>query len=273
MQHLPAPPQPGAILSFDFDGTMHHPAEDPPVPHQLFEEIRRIRRDHHALWGINTGRSLEHAIEGLIESGFPFLPDWIVARECEIHIPRSLEDWTPHTSWNNRMHRETHGLFQTCRAVLDRIRHEVEEHTGAYWMDAEGEPAGLISRTLEEMEWIMSRVVELTRGHPHLAWQRNSIYLRFCHRDYHKGSCLSEVARMHQVPTVRCFAIGDSHNDFEMLHPDHAGMIACPVNAVPEISQAVSAVGGLVTTSAHGTGAIEALQHYFPPSGALGARA
>lgn len=131
-------------------------------------------------------------------------------------------------------------------------------------MDVEGEPAGLVSRTLEEMEWIVSRVIELADGHPYLAWQRNSIYLRFCHRDYHKGSCLSEVARIHRVPTARCFAIGDSHNDLEMLHPDHAGMIACPVNAVPEISQAVSEVGGLVTTQAHGKGAVEALRHFFP---------
>jgi hydroxymethylpyrimidine pyrophosphatase-like HAD family hydrolase len=273
MQILPAPPQPGAILSFDFDGTMHHPADDPPVPLELFEEIRRIRCDYGAVWGINTGRSLEHVMEGLVESGFPFLPDWVVARECEIHTPRTRVQWTSHSTWNERMHRETKDLFLKARHVLDRIRHEIEEHTGAHWMDAEGEPAGLISRTLEEMEWIMTRVIDLAGDHPHLAWQRNSIYLRFCHRDYHKGSCLSEVARMHQVPAGRCFAIGDSHNDFEMLHPDHAGMIACPVNAVPEIAQAVSSVGGLVTSAAHGSGAVEALRHFFPPRGELHAGA
>jgi hydroxymethylpyrimidine pyrophosphatase-like HAD family hydrolase len=243
---------------------MHHPADAPPVPLELFEEIQRIRREYHAVWGINTGRSLEHVVEGLVESRFPFLPDWVVARECEIHTPVTPDDWTPHTPWNQRMHQETESLFQKTRHILERIRHEIEEHTGAHWMDAEGEPAGLISRTLEEMEWIMSRVIDLADGHPHLAWQRNSIYLRFCHRDYHKGSCLSEVARMHRVPAARCFAIGDSHNDFEMLHPDHAGMIACPVNAVPEISREVSRVGGLVTTAAHGKGAVEALRHFFP---------
>lgn len=264
MQLLPAPSRPAAILSFDFDGTMHHPADEPPVPNELFEEIRRIRHDYHALWGINTGRSLDHVVEGLIESRFPFLPDWVVARECEIHIPNSLESWAPHEPWNQRMHRETNDLFLETRRLLDRIRHEIEEHTGAHWMDAEGEPAGLISRTLEEMEWIVSRVVELADGHPQLAWQRNSIYLRFCHRDYHKGSCLTEIARLHQVPAARCFAIGDSHNDLEMLHPDHAGMIACPRNAVPEIAQPVAAAGGFVTASAHGTGAVEALRHFFP---------
>lgn len=273
MQILPAPPQPGAILSFDFDGTMHHPADDPPVPLELFGEIRRIRHDYHALWGINTGRSMDYVIEGLIESGFPFLPDWVVARECEIHIPRTLHQWVPHASWNERMHRETSGLFEQSRSLLNRIRHEVEEHTGAHWMDAEGEPAGLVSQTLEEMEWIMTRVVALAGGHPRLSWQRNSIYLRFCHRDYHKGSCLSEISRMHGVDSTRCFAIGDSHNDLEMLHPDHAAMVACPVNAVPEIAEAVSSIGGLITTCAHGKGAVEALRHYFPPRGPQAQRA
>jgi len=264
MQTLPTPPSPGVVLSFDFDGTMHHPADDPPVPVELFGEILRIRRDYHAVWGINTGRSLDHVMEGLVESGFPFLPDWVVARECEIHTPRTLAQWTAHAAWNERMQRETQDLFQRTRHILDRIRHEIEEHTGAHWMNAEGEPAGLISRTLEEMEWIMTRVVDLADGHPHLAWQRNSIYLRFCHRNYHKGSCLSEVARTHGVATARCFAMGDSHNDFEMLHPDHAGMIACPANAVPEILDAVRGVAGLVTSSAHGKGAVEALRHFFP---------
>lgn len=237
------------------------------MPLELFDEIRRIREEYQALWGINTGRSMGHVVEGLIESRFPFLPDWVVVRECEIHTPNAYGRWVPHTAWNKRMQKETERLFRKAAKVLDRIRHEVGEHTGAHWMDAEGEPAGLVARTLEEMEWIMERVVALAGGHPDLSWQRNSIYLRFCHRNYHKGSCLSEVARLHGLPSARCFAMGDSHNDFEMLHPSHAGMIACPANAVAEISAAVVSVGGLVTRQAHGMGAVEALRHYFPPLG------
>ena len=37
----PPPPSPTAILSFDFDGTLHHSASDPPVPVEFFEVIRK----------------------------------------------------------------------------------------------------------------------------------------------------------------------------------------------------------------------------------------
>jgi hydroxymethylpyrimidine pyrophosphatase-like HAD family hydrolase len=155
-------------------------------------------------------------------------------------------------------------LFAECRALLDRVRHEVQEHTGAEWIEMDGEPAGLIARTEEEMAWIVPRVVELAAGHPHLGWQRNSIYLRFGHRDYQKGSSLGEIARMYGLDAARCFAVGDSHNDFEMLHPRHAAMFACPGNAVAEVKEHVAAHGGYLADRAHGDGAVEALEYFFP---------
>ncbi|MDP3849983.1 MAG: HAD hydrolase family protein [Luteolibacter sp.] len=266
MQTLPPAPIPTVILSFDFDGTLHHPATDPPVPRELFVLIRQLRADREALWGINTGRSLEHLQEAFSESSFPFLPDWVVAREREIYFPDSHGRWLPHAPWNQRCEKEVHGLFKRARKLLDHIRHEIEEHTGAQWMEWHGEPAGVISRTEEEMEWIVQRVTSLAADEPHLSWQRNSIYLRFGHRDFHKGSSLSEIARLHRLPAARCFAMGDSHNDLEMLDPAHAGMCACPANSVSDVHEKITATGGLVTCGVHGAGAIEALQHFFQQS-------
>ncbi|RPJ34035.1 MAG: HAD family phosphatase [Verrucomicrobiaceae bacterium] len=263
MNTLPPTPIPTRILSFDFDGTLHDPASDPPVPTEFFRLIGKLREKHGALWGINTGRSLEHLAEAFIESRFSFLPDWVVAREREIYFPDTHGRWLPHTSWNLRCENEVHGLFKRARKLLGRIRHEIEEHTGAQWMEWEGEPAGVISRTEEEMEWIVERVTPIAAEEPHLAWQRNSIYLRFGHKDFHKGSSLAEIARHHRLPAARCFAMGDSHNDLEMLDPTHAGMTACPSNSVAEIREKVISTGGLVTRGAHGHGAIEALRHFF----------
>ena len=263
MQTLPVLPMPAAILSFDFDGTLHDPASDPPVPGKFFELIRELREKHDVLWGINTGRSLEHLQEAFVENGFQFLPDWVVAREREIYLTDHHGGWLPHSPWNDRCEREVHGLFKHAAQILTRIRHEIEEHTGAQWMEWHGEPAGVIARTDEEMAWIVERVTPIAAEEPHLSWQRNSIWLRFGHRDFHKGSSLSEVARIHQLPSDRCFAMGDSHNDLDMLDPTHAGMTACPANAVPEIRMKVTNSGGLVTHAAHGNGVIEALLHYF----------
>lgn len=263
MQTLSPLPLPATILSFDFDGTLHDPATDPPVPPEFFKLVRELREDRGVLWGINTGRSLEHLMEAFTESRLPFLPDWVVAREREIYFPAARGRWLPHAPWNQRCEKEIHGLFKRVRKLLARIRQEIEEHTGAQWMQWDGEPAGVIARTEEEMAWIVERVTPLAADEPHLAWQRNSIYLRFGHRDFHKGSSLAEIALHHRLPTARCFAMGDSHNDLEMLDPAHAGMTACPANSVAEIREKVSLTGGLVTRGAHGHGAIEALRHFF----------
>jgi hypothetical protein len=238
------------------------------VPHEFFSLIRRLREERQVVWGINTGRSMHQMVEGFIESRFPFLPDWVVAREREIYFPNDFGRWIPHAPWNKRCDKEVHGLFKRVKKLLARIRHEIEEHTGARWLEMDGEPAGLISRTEEEMEWIVGHIAPLVAAEPHLAWQRNSIYLRFGHRDFHKGTCLTEVARHYNLGAPRCFAIGDSHNDLEMLDPEHARMIACPNNAVDEVRQQVAQRGGYVAEAAYGAGVIEALRHFFHSSSA-----
>jgi len=254
------------VLSFDFDGTLHGPVGPPPVPREFFVLIRLLREDHAISWGINTGRSLPLAAEGLLESGFPFLPDWLVAREREIYFPNAGGHWSPHSEWNRRCEKQLHALFKEARPVLDAVRRMIEEYTGAQWIAMDGEPAGAISRTEEEMDWIIEKMLPLVAEEPRLGWQRNSIYLRFGHREFQKGSCLSEVARHYDLGAPRCFAIGDSHNDLEMLDPTHARMIACPGNAVDEVKQQVAHCGGYVAEAHHGAGVIEALRHFFHPA-------
>ncbi|HEX7260176.1 MAG TPA: HAD hydrolase family protein [Luteolibacter sp.] len=260
---LPAPLSPTAILSFDFDGTLHFAGEAPPVPSAFFALIQKLREEQAIVWGINTGRSMPYMIEGFLESSFPFLPDWVVAREREIYLPDTEGRWHPLTDWNQLCEKEIHGLFEHARPLLLRLRREIEEHTGARWIEMDGDPAGIISQSEEEMAWIVDHIQPLVAAEPHLAWQRNSIYLRFGHRDYQKGSSLSRIAAHYDLTAANCFAIGDSHNDFEMLDPAHAGMTACPANSVPAIQEKITATGGLITRAAHGYGAIEALHHYF----------
>lgn len=263
MKPLALPPTPSAVLSFDFDGTLHDPAEEPPVPPAFFDLIRKLREEQGIVWGINTGRSMAQMTEGFIESRFPFLPDWVVARETEIYHPNAFGRWVPHAPWNTRCDHEIRSLFKHASKLLAHLRREIETHTGAMWQEMHGEIAGIISQSEEEMEWILDHIEPLVAAEPHLSWQRNSIYLRFGHRDYQKGSSLSEVARRYGLTAERCFAIGDGHNDLEMLDPAHAGMTACPSNAVAAIQEKIAANGGWVTRAAHGGGAIEALNHYF----------
>ncbi len=264
MTTLPPLTRPAALLSFDFDGTLHDPAAVPPVPAGLFELLRELREHQQIVWGINTGRSLAHMMEGLLESGFPFLPDWVVAREREIYFPDARGHWQPHAPWNQRCDQQVHGLFQRARQVLSHIRSEIEHHSGAHWLELEGEPAGFVCRSVEEMESVVAHITPMVAAQPGLSWQRNSIYLRFGHYQFHKGSSLAEVASIYHLPAARCFAMGDGHNDLEMLDPVHAAMTACPANAVAEIQRHIAATGGLITRALHGHAAIEALHHFFP---------
>lgn len=263
MTTLPAPSTPTAILSFDFDGTLHHPADQPPVPTAFFQTIRQLREEQGVVWGINTGRSMAQMVEGFIESCFPFLPDWVVAREREVYFPNQFGRWVPDTKWNKSCEKEIHGLFKHSKKLLAHLRHEIEQHTGAQWIELEGEPAGVISKTEEEMEWIVDHITSLVTAEPHFSWQRNSIYLRFGHRDFQKGSALRHVSDLYQLSVSRRFAIGDSHNDLEMLDVSNTGMIACPANAVAEVLQKVVSQGGFIAQSTHAQGSIEALNHYF----------
>lgn len=260
---LDACEKPDLLLSFDFDGTLHDPADSHPVPVAFFETIKNLRETRNAVWGINTGRSMPHVVEGLVESKFPFLPDWVIAREREIFFPNAFGRFQPHKAWNTRCGKDIHQLFKKSRKTLKHIRQFVEEHTGAQYIELDGDPAGLISRTEEEMEWIVDRIAPLINEVPELGWQRNSIYLRFGHKNYQKGSTLSEITRLHELDISQNFAMGDSHNDIEMLSKEHSGQAACPANSVSAIRKVIESRNGYIAKAAHGNGVVEALRVIF----------
>lgn len=251
------------LLSFDFDGTMHHPADCPPIAPAIWDLFDALRETHGALWGVNTGRSLPHLIEGLQESLVPSMPDFIVAREREIFFPGDSGEWHADSEWNDACEQAILQLLAESESMMKKIRNLIEERTGAQWLEQPGEPAGIISRTEEEMAWIVAQVESIVPSTSCLGWQRNAIYLRFGHRAYQKGSSLARVAGHFQLTPERVFAIGDSHNDLEMLHRDVAGLIACPANAVEEIASHVAAQGGYLCRESYSQGAVEALRHFF----------
>ncbi|MFM2172071.1 MAG: hypothetical protein RI957_2300 [Verrucomicrobiota bacterium] len=254
---------PRILLCFDFDGTMHHPASTPPIADEFWDLLNRLRDDRSAVWGINTGRSLPHLIEGLEESQVPYLPDFIVAREREIFYPDTNGGWHADRDWNDACHQAIADLLGESKDLMGKIRFLVEERTGAEWLEQVGEPAGIISRTEEEMAWIVGQVESMVPATSRLGWQRNTIYLRFGHRAYQKGSSLARVTSHFGLKPSEVFAIGDSHNDIEMLHHETAAMIACPANAVEEIAAHVARQGGYLCRAPYSQGAAEAMRHFL----------
>lgn len=233
------------------------------MAHEFFQAIHWLRETRQAVWGINTGRSMEHLVQGLVESRFTFLPDFAIVREREIFVPNAVGRFVSIQPWNEQCEIDLQKLLKKSRKLLKKIRALVEEHTGAQWIERPGEPAGLISRTEEEMAWIMPRIEELVPADSDLGWQRNSIYLRFGHKGYQKGSSLREVGRLFGVGPAATFAMGDSHNDLEMLDGAVAQYVACPANAVADIQAHVMKQQGYVSQGSYSRGVFEALGHFF----------
>lgn len=250
------------VLSFDFDGTLHLPEVMPPVDSGFFEVVRGLR-DEGYIWGINTGRSQMQMVEGFVEGQFPFSPDFLVAREREIYTPGEFGRWIPVREWQKRAERDQKKVFRKAKKLLLEVREFVEATTDAEWVVQEGDPAGIVATSVEEMGRIVDFVEEHRGRCEMLGYLRNTIYLRFSHKDYHKGSAVREVMRLAGVEREQVFVIGDGHNDLDKLHPEVAGMIACVGNAHDDVKTHVRAHGGYVAEREGSLGSVEALDYFF----------
>jgi HAD superfamily hydrolase (TIGR01484 family) len=250
------------LLSIDFDGTLVSRVSEPVLDTQCMELIRQLR-DAGAIWAINTGRSVDLLESGLADFAFPVRPDFILTTERDVFRPgRNGGKWEPFGDWNERCARDHAELFSSAESVIAEFVDFVTQKTKARLIYNSEGLEGLVAENDEEMESI-TEFIEQARGeHPKLDYQRNTVYLRFCHADYHKGATLAELARLLKVPRQNIFAAGDHHNDISMLDGKVAGMPSCPANAIPEVQDAVRNADGYVAQKDFGAGVYEALLHF-----------
>lgn len=259
---LPDPPAWKAVLGFDFDDTLVLKEGPPKVDERFFDCLKWVRSTYGAAWGIATGRSLFQLIEGLNEAQFPFLPDFVVVREREIFFPGQFGRWVPHDDWNRRCEKDHHRLFRKCKRVLAKIRKFVESETGASWVSVEGDAAGIVASSVPEMDAIQE-MIEKMITHQDLTFERNTVYLRFSHRDYSKGSGLLEAAERWGIQADQILAVGDNFNDLSMLQPEVCEACGCPSNALPAVKEFVNNRGGKVAANPGSVGVMEVMKHYF----------
>jgi HAD superfamily hydrolase (TIGR01484 family) len=250
------------LLSIDFDSTLVSHVGEPALDRQCMELIRELQ-DAGAIWAINTGRSVDLLESGLANFEFQIRPDFILTTERDVFRPSGNGDkWEPFGDWNNRCARDHAELFSSAQPVLAEVVDFVTQETKARLIYDSDRLEGLAAENEEEMEHIANFIEQARGGHPKFDYQRNGIYLRFCHTDYHKGAALAELARLIGVPRDNIFAAGDHHNDVSMLDGKVAAMPSCPANAIAEVQSAVRNAGGYVAQKEYGAGVYEALRYF-----------
>jgi len=248
------------LISTDFDGTLVAHDNDPVLDPACIELIGQLQQDG-ALWTINTGRSVELLESGLLDFEFPIRPDFILTSERDVFRPsRNGGKWEPFGDWNDRCAQAHAELFNSAKSVLTEIIDFVNRKTKARVIYLGAAAEGVAATSEEEMDRITEFVEWVRTRQPEFNYQRNTIYLRFCHADYHKGAALAELSRL-------IFAAGDHHNDVSMLDGRFAAMPACPANAIDQVKDAVRSAGGYVAAREFGAGVHEALLHFLNGNG------
>lgn len=249
------------LISTDFDGTLVAHDSDPVLDPRCMRMIQELQ-DGGTIWAINTGRSVQLLESGLVDFEFPVHPDYILTSERDIFRPSKSGRWEPYGDWNTRVARDHAELFGSTAHVLTQVVEFVSRKTKARLIYDGRALEGLIAANEEEMARIVEFIDEARAPHPKFHYQRNTIYLRFCHADYHKGAALEELQRLLGITREETFAAGDHHNDVSMLDGRYAAMPACPANAINEVKDAVRSAGGFVSDSCCGSGVYEALAYF-----------
>tara|TARA_R110002096_G_scaffold200639_13_gene384750 strand:+ start:4262 stop:5050 length:789 start_codon:yes stop_codon:yes gene_type:complete len=255
---------PSLILSLDFDGTTVDPIGSPPVHKALVNALTRLRGQG-AVWVVNTGRTLEYTEEGLQWCGIPFPPDYLIVEETCLLEPHG-DEWVDVNDWNMRRAFACREMVYHAPEFFELIQKFVEDQTSATFIEKAHAPHEIIASTEAEMDGICEVIETHREADPDssIHYERNTIYLRFAHRDFNKGTSLAELGRHLSVEADCIFAAGDNYNDLPKLDPEVAAHLACPANSIETVKETVRLSGGYVAGAEYGEGVAEALNHFFP---------
>jgi hypothetical protein len=251
------------LISTDFDGTLVAHGSDPVLDRDCMRYIEQLQ-ENGVFWAINTGRSVPLLESGLEDFDFPIHPDFILTSERDVFRPSATgKKWEPYGDWNERVARDHAELYHSTQSILAEVVDYVSQKTKARLLYYPGGLEGLVAESEEELDRVTRFIDQARQKQPKFHYQRNTIYLRFCHADYHKGAALAELSRLLEIPREKVFAAGDHYNDISMLDGRFASFPACPANAIPQVKEAVESAGGYAATRPHGAGVHDALRHFI----------
>jgi|MDTC01.2.fsa_nt_gb hydroxymethylpyrimidine pyrophosphatase-like HAD family hydrolase len=259
---MPDSTPPAFLFAFDFDGTVvdHDPH---PGIHPNFNRFLAHTKSNGGVWAVNTGRTLFQTLEGLAQHRILPLPDFIMAKERELYHLGPYNRYVDLGDWNKRCIKEHKRFHKDHKRVFKKVRAFVEKETQAEWVEGLEETPGVVATSEEELHRVCGFIEDQSAGRDNLSYERNSVYLRFSHAAYNKGSVLQALAQMLALsPDCVCVA-GDNHNDLSMLDPDVACYRICPSNAIPEVHERIAAAGGVVGQGRASFGLLDGINRAF----------
>lgn len=249
------------LLSTDFDGTLIGHEPDARTAASLASALRALR-EKGAVWAVNTGRQLWFALEGLEHARLPHDPEFVLSSEKDIYRRVGEGEWEAFGEWNAHTESRTVDLLGRAGHVLEAVREMSDSDKNIEICYENGRVGGLMTADTETMDRVVEKIRSLAADVPDFSFNRNTVWMRFTHREIHKGSALAELARLLDIPREQVLAIGDHHNDIPMLDGSAAAMVACPSNAVAEVKEVVESVGGYISPYPWSEGVADAVRHF-----------
>ncbi len=249
------------LIGFDFDGTLADPTQGHSVSELFFQTLELAKQHAPLAWGICTGRSLEFLLEGMEKAQFPFWPDFIVTQERDLFYLNARGDqYEPDEERNSTAEKELKALLAENSATLDKAQSYIENNTEGQWVSIAGDPAGIIATHESEIGEVVKIYQACDQKTSNLEYQRNTIYLRFSHKDYCKGTALQYLQRTYMLSHSRTLVMGDNYNDLTMLNSDIAKYFGGPQNSIITLKEVLNANGGFITQANYAHGVTEAIQ-------------
>ena len=245
------------LISTDFDGTIYAEFEDPPIPEHLQKLIGHLQ-SRGAKWIINTGRDMTSLQRALERTKISIKPDYLVLVEREIHF-RDGAAFASLAEWNDLCTQAHEKLFIRIRPDLPRLIEWIQSRFQATIYEDPYSPFCLEVGNESDTEIIYAHLDEYCRGIPDLELMRNSIYARFSHVSFNKGTALAELSRRLGISAAQVFAVGDHSNDLPMLSRTYARWLAAPHNAIEMVKSTIRNQKGYLSQLPHGHGVADAL--------------
>jgi HAD superfamily hydrolase (TIGR01484 family) len=216
---------------------------------------------------IVTGRDLPD-IEGILERNrfSKRYPHSIIAEGAFVYY---LSDgrYLPDEEWNLERRRDLERLRRSIGPLSHKFAMDVRRVVRPVDELVEDGVIYFAFSTNEEAEKARVLLDELLAPFPLAKIIRNKRFIALTSRTGLKGSSLKRVIAHYGIPSGEVLAIGDSHNDEDMLNDDKGFRVATTSNADDVIKELVLRRGGYVASKAIGEGVLEIFDRFFSGEG------